>query len=385
MVHSPGNLPADIEDLPTRISWPMAFLVFTAAGLLRFTYLYLDDVTRSVPGTVVHRLIEEATGAYAALLFFPLVAAVERRFPLSSGRWRRNWVEHVATFVAYSITHTTLLAVSRAWLFPPLGQGTYDYGRMPTRYFMEAPQDVISYGAFVGVLTFLRVQRLLRQRELRSATIERDAAAAQLQVLSLRLQPHFLFNALNTISSVVYEDPVVADTMIGRLGDLLRQALRTHDRQQIAVRDELDTVHAYLSFVEARFGDRVHVALEVDPAANDVAIPAFLLQPLIENAVHHSTAIEQRGTSILIALSLAAERLTVVVENDVENVLQEPPRNGTGLGTTRARIRLLYGDAATFSALASNGRFRVQISFPATAASAIPPTNLTNAYAGADR
>jgi two-component system, LytTR family, sensor kinase len=383
MVSTPGT-PATVDDRPLRTSWPVVFLLFTGAGLLRFTYLYLDDVTRYVPGTAVPRLIEEATGAYAALLLFPAIAFVEQSFPLTLGRWRRHWMAHVTTFVAYSAVHTTLLAVSRILLFPLFGLGQYDYGRMPTRYFMEAPQDVISYGAFIGVLTFLRVQRLLRDRERRSAALERDAVTARLEALSLRLQPHFLFNALNTISSVVYDDPVAADTMIGRLGELLRQALRTSDRQEVPVHEELDTLRAYLTFIEARFGDRVRCTVDVDRNADDLAVPAFLLQPLVENAVRHGTSADYSDSSILISIKQVDTRLVVDVENDaIDSPLT--PRVGTGLGTTRDRLHLMYGDRATFDAAVRDGRFCVHITIPATPIAARPALEGTSAYASADR
>jgi hypothetical protein len=318
------------------------------------------------------------------MLLFPLVVAVERAFPLTRGRWRTRWPAHVGMFVAYSATHTTLLAMSRRWLFAILGLGVYDYGWMPARYLMESPQDLFSYCGFIGVLTFLRVQRLLRDKELRSAELERDAANARLEALSLRLQPHFLFNALNTIASTVYVDPVVADTMIGRLGDLLRQALRASNRHEIAVREELDTLDAYLTFVDARFGDRLHVVLKVDDAVRDLAIPAFLLQPLVENAVRHGTSLEYGSADILIALNRRGDELEVVVENTIDAAAQTSAQVGTGLGASRDRLELLYHRRATLETSSSSGRFRVRITLPASAAPA-PAGASPDLYARADR
>lgn len=362
------------DDRPVRISWPVVLAVFTAAGLLRFTYLYLDDVARGVPATLVHRLLEEATGAYAAMLLFPLIAAVERAKPLTDGRWRDRWLVHLASFVGYSAAHTTALAFSRRWLFSLLGLGAYDYGWMPARYLMEAPQDLISYCGFIGVLSFLRVQRSLRDRELRATALERDAATARLEALSLRLQPHFLFNALNTIASTVYVDPVVADTMIGRLGDLLRRALRASDRQEISVREELETLHAYIEFAEARFGDRLHCALSVDDSVQNLAIPALLLQPLVENAVRHGASLESGHSEILIQLKERAERLEIVVENDVDDA-PRAEHVGTGLGATRDRLKLLYRGKADLETATRDRRFRIRISIPASPAT-VMGTNL---------
>ncbi len=372
-----------VDDQPPRISWLAVVLLFTAAWGLRFAYFTLDDLTRARSGTVVRRLIEEGTGAYAAMALFPLIAAFEKRFPLSSGRWR-NWPWHLAGVLLFTPLHTGLMAISRWTIFPALGLGAYDYGKMPLRFFMEAPEDVFTYASVLCLLTFLRVQQDLRVREVRAAVLERDAANARLEALSLRLQPHFLFNALNTISSTVYDDPVAADEMIGRLGDLLRQALRTGDRQEIAVGDEIETLRAYLSFIDARFGDRVRVNLEIGEDVSRLAIPAFMLQPLVENAVRHGAAREFDTTTILVAISVSALSLRVVVDNETNSAAADVPRVGTGLGTTRDRLRLLYGAASSLETSNADGHFRVTILVPARQ---LPPTLSTRSeeHAGAHR
>ncbi|MEP7001434.1 MAG: histidine kinase [bacterium] len=375
---------ADDDDAP-RVRWRSAFVAYTALGVLRFTSFYLDDVTRSEPDTLVRRLLEESTGAYTALLLFPAVVAIERRFPLTLGRWRRVWPAHVAAFLGTSVVHTTLMAVSRTTLYPLLGHGAYDYGRMSVRYFMEASVDLIGYALVVGVLSALRIQERLRLRDVRAAALERDAATAQLRALSLQLQPHFLFNALNTISSTVYDNPVAADELIGRLGDLLRHALRTTERQEVTVSEELETLRAYLTFVDARFGDRVHVVLDVDQTTHELAVPAFLLQPLVENAVHHGAAREFGASSIHVVITRTVAELDIRIDNDVDATRTEPLQIGTGLGTTRDRLRLLYGSAATLATLVTDGQFSVRISMPARELAPRDDTSRIEEHAGAHR
>ena len=363
--------PAASADRAPEVNWRVAFLLFTLAGLLRFLYFYLDDITRGMQGTLVRRVLEESTGAYAALLLFPLIVAAERRYPLSADRWRANWPAHALTYLAFSAGHTTLLALSRRVLFPLAGHGAYDYGRMPARYFMESAEDVISYTVIVGILTFMRVQRYLRDREVRAATLERDAATARLEALSARLQPHFLFNALNTISSIVYDDPVAADDLIGRLGELLRRALRTSERQEVTLEQELDTLDAYLAFVEARFGDRVRCTLDAGPECGAMGVPPLLLQPLVENAVVHGAAAEFGSTDILIRIRCDGEDLEIRIENTVAGASPADWRAGTGLGTTRDRLRLSYGARASLDTVASDGSYRVTVRLPARPMSAV--------------
>lgn len=376
---------AELDDRPPHIRWPVVLALFAVATGLRFAYFYLDDLTRQLHGTLVPRILEEGTGNFASLVLFPIAVVLERYFPLDRGRWVKNAFLHVLGYIGYSVAHTTVIAGTRAVLFPALGLGHYDYGIMSVRYFMESAQDLFSYATFVGILTLVRVSGHLRAREVRTAELERDAARARLDALSLRLQPHFLFNALNTISSTVYDDPAAADELIGRLGDLLRHALRTSDRQEISVDEELDTLRAYLTFVDARFGDRLQCTIEVDPAAHALAVPSFLLQPLVENAVRHGSALEYKRVNIGISISQVGAQLVIVVDNDAAAAPADPARIGTGLGTTRDRLGLLYGEAASIATVAEDGRFRVTVRLPARPLSRLPEAGPVVEHAGAHR
>jgi len=360
------------SDVPPRLRLRWVFLLFGIATVARFGYFYLDDLTRQIPGTFLHRAIEEGTGNLASALLFPIAVLIERRYPLDRGRWRWSWIPHLGGFAVYSAAHTTLIAAMRAVVFPVAGMGSYDYGIMSFRFFMEGSQDLFSYTTFVGVITLLRVQQRLAEREARQAALERDAANARLEALSLRLQPHFLFNALNTISSTVYENPVAADELIGRLGELLRQALRTTERQEISLGEELETLDAYRALIEARFGDRVRFSLSVDDGARGLAVPAFLLQPLVENAVRHGMTIEFGEVEIDIRITVDGTRLRLIVENDTPQTTMRaeptPARMGTGLGATSDRLNLLYGTSASLDTALTANRFRVMISIPGRAA-----------------
>jgi LytS/YehU family sensor histidine kinase len=292
--------------------------------------------------------------------------------------------------VLYTVLHTTLLAVSRSIISPLVGLGHYDYGILSIRYLMEAGQDVVSYASFIAVLTLLRVHQRLQREQLHAAALARDAAEARLEALSLRLQPHFLFNALNTISSVVYDNPVAADTMIGHLGDLLRHALRTGNRAEISVAEELDVLRAYLAIVEARFGDRVQCDLAVDEAARSLAVPAFFLQPLVENAVRHGSAVEHAESRILVRITVDGASVRFVVENDIAAPTSTRGGSGTGLRTTAHRLRLLYADDQELAAgpTPDGRRFRVSARIPARPAPAAPSPAmafLELAHAGPDR
>jgi two-component system LytT family sensor kinase len=367
-----------------RFSFAIVFSAFSAIGLLRFTTFYLDDITRNVPNTLLMRIVEEGSGAYGALLIFPAIVMLERRFPLTGGRWRHNWPAHLGAFFAYSLLHTTIMWVSRVTILPALGHGAYDYGRMSTRYLMESPNDFFAYCGFLGTISLLRVMHAVRERDLRVAALARTAVESRLAALSTRLQPHFLFNALNTIASAVYDDPEAADAMIGHLGELRRHALRTSSQPEIPLHDELEVLQSYLAIVRARFGDRVEVELDVDPRAESLAVPALLLQPLVENAVRHGADVEY-ASAIRVRIALVGNELHIAVENEISVSDADETVAGTGLSTTRDRLRLLYGESHTFSAGAIGRRFEVTMSIPAREAAPLPAVSLPAVHARADR
>lgn len=201
------------------------FGYFTAIGLLFFGYRYVEYMVSREHVTPLDPLTNELfTGAWMAALLFPLVARFARRFPIERSNWTRRVPLHIGALLAYSFTHSSLLWAGRSVLYPLFGLGRYDYGIMKARYPMEFFHDVISYAVMVSIL-------YLFDRHVRAAQLEGKLAQARLEKLRLQLQPHFLFNAGNTISAAVYEDPRKADAMIAQLSNLLRRSISDADTQ----------------------------------------------------------------------------------------------------------------------------------------------------------
>src|SRR5262249_40523828 len=146
---------------------------------------------------------------------------------------------HIAGAVGFGAAATSLMWASRSLLFPLLGLGAYDYGRMPHRYFMEFPIQLIVYALMLGGVYM--ADRMARERvqQEQAARLEGELAKAHLETLKLRLQPHFLFNVLNTISCAVHEDPAAADEMLSHLAELLRHSLRPERGQEARLKEEL--------------------------------------------------------------------------------------------------------------------------------------------------
>jgi two-component system, LytTR family, sensor kinase len=333
-------------------SWVPFFLLFTAIGFFSFSYRYLDDLARGHAGTFPRRLLEEATGVYSVLLLLPLVLRFARVYLFEKKGWLRLAGKHVVGAVAFSAAHTTIMALSRHFLFPLVGQGPYDYGIMLYRYPMEFSNDLVSYTVFVTVFYFFERLRIAQAQQLAAAELQTKLAQAQLENLRLQLQPHFLFNTLNTISSVMYEDVRAADAMITQLGDLLRLTLRASRTHEIPLAEELEITRLYLDLMQKRFENKLCVTYSIDPSLNGLLVPQLILQPLLENSLRHG----MKSGSSAMELSIAAHRENgslILQVSDTGCGFGETDSlgvfgRGLGLSNIRDRLAHLYGERQQF-------------------------------------
>ena len=323
------------------------FGVFTVFGLSRFAYVWLDELARAHAGTPLPRLIEELTGAYAGALVFLVLVRVVPRFPLQRENWAQRLPAYLGLVVLLGLAHTTLMWGSRTLLFPLAGLGAYDYGIMRFRYPMEFAIQAPNIALMVALLHAWRRYRRTRERELEAARLEQELSRARLERLEAQLEPHFLFNTLNVISSLMYHDPARADRMLGRLSDLLRLTFQRSPEPEVTLAEELEWLGWYLQIMQLRFGDRLTLRQEIAPEALDLAVPRLLLQPLVENALKHGPARRAGAATVVIAVRREADRLFLSVEDDGPGVPDPTTAigNGVGLSNTAERLRALYGDA----------------------------------------
>lgn len=310
------------------------------AGLLKFWYLYFDDLARDRPNMFVHRALEEGTGFFAAAVLIPAIVWASRRLRFGEQRWWRIAPIHLGIAVVLSFFHTSLMAISRAIVFPLVGMGSYDYGEMRWRYPMEFSNFVVMYGIFITALTLFDYYRELRHRQIAAAELETRLAQAQLQNLQLQLQPHFLFNALNTISSVMYEDVRRADAILAQLSELLRRTLRRPNAQQVPLQEEIETARMYLRIMQERFGEDLRVEIAMDPDVAQVLVPQLLLQPLVENSIRHAAGTTPLQVTVR-AVRSEGDLLLRVSDNGPG---MQSSEKGIGLTNTAERLAALYGE-----------------------------------------
>jgi hypothetical protein len=181
-------------------------------------------------------------------------------------------------------------------------------------------------------------------------------ARARLESLRMQLQPHFLFNTLNTIAGLVHDEPDKADAMLVALSDLLRMNLETSSELELPLRRELESADRYLALMHARFEDRLRFHIDIDPDTNAALVPSFILQPLVENAVRHGLQPKSEGGTVKIRAWKDGGNLHVTVADDGVGLSDpETRREGIGLANTRARLRELYGAGATLDLRANGG------------------------------
>jgi LytS/YehU family sensor histidine kinase len=222
------------------------------------------------------------------------------------------------------------------------------------------------YWIIVSVVQALTYYRRSQERERTAVELEARLAQARLQALRMQLHPHFLFNTLNAISTLVHKDPKAADEMIGNLSELLRVALDTSDQEQVTLRQELDFLNRYLEIQQVRFGERLRVTRQIDAAALDAHVPALILQPLVENAIRHGIEPVAAPGSIAIVAQREGQMLHLTVRDSgagAANAKEHQP--GIGLTNTRARIQELYGtEARLLLNTASEGGWSVNLEIP---------------------
>lgn len=212
--------------------------------------------------------------------------------------------------------------------------------------------------------------RQLRERERHALELSARLAQAQLQTLRMQINPHFLFNSLNAVSSLMLKDVMAANKMISRLAEVLRMALDSSDQQEVPLEQEITFLRKYLEIEQIRFGDRLQLSIEIDPSTCQAIVPTLILQPLVENAIQHAIEPQTSAGQIQLSSSLQNGRLLLLVTDNGPGLktIENSPTSGPGrigLNNTQERLRKLYGEEQEF-ALRQNqeGGVTASISIP---------------------
>ena len=306
------------------------------------------------------------------ILLTPLIVWTSSTYTLERGAWRRSLPVHLAV-CALSFAVVGVFA----WLSPPspaLGRQDPTELRRSDREPRTTAFVILRritfqmpiFWGLVGVAHALRFYERTKTRERREAELEARLVQARLQALRMQLNPHFLFNTLNSIASLVHAQPQ-AEEMIEALSDLLRLTLKGPERQEVTLREELHFLDRYLLIEQIRFGDRLRVEKEVDVAALDALVPILVLQPLVENAVRYGIETQIAPGLIRITAEHDRDSLVLCVTDDGPGLAKTsaPLKEGVGLSNTRARLKELYADQAALELKSGvNGGFSARVQVP---------------------
>jgi len=281
----------------------------------------------------------------------PAVAWLAARWPFHGQHRLRHGLSHLAAGAIIAVAKAITDRMIFGWLF----------GVWPYLLFSTMALQLCIYLAIVAGAHMVQYYQQSRERD----QLEARLAQARLQLLNMQLQPHFLFNTLNTIAELVHDDAETADRMITDLSELLRRTMAIGTSSDVSLATELDLLALYLSLQSARFGDRLKVSMVIDDAARDARVPMLLLQPIVENAVRHGLARHVNAGAIKIVASRAASDLILEVTDDGPGVIDDGIHEGIGLANTRARLEALYPRAASLTlSNAQGGGARVSVRLP---------------------
>jgi len=303
-------------------------------------------------------------------LLSPIVLAIDRSLPFSSDQLRRRGFTHlvispVAAIVYIYLFHILMVSMGLDTLSHLRGWGLINYS-LHGIFFLWS---IMVYLLIVGVrqIDHYRYENTLNQ--LRIERLERNFSQARLNLLRAQLNPHFLFNTLNSISAQTESEPQTARTMIAHLGDLLRASLESTDGREITLQEEMNALDHYLAIQKLRFGDRLKIQTTLSPDVRNAMIPALLLQPLAENAIQHGLSKRPEGGTLRVIAGKSGNHLHIRVVDDGLGLPADwtpTSSNGLGLALTRERVIGMGGEqkGQFFISRCPNGGTEVKIAIP---------------------
>jgi two-component system, LytTR family, sensor kinase len=348
------------------------FLVATFLGVfsaLQAYRLMTLEVWKGAPPDFLRLLVLNLAYWYVPAGLTTVIFGFSHRFRLDTPRWPRALAAHATAALGFSVLHFAVLFGVRLALWPALTRSpSYNWMTFAQRQFLtNMDWALMTYSVIVGLSHALAYYREAQSRALRALQLEAQLSDARLRTLQAELHPHFLFNTLHAISTLVHTKPDLADRMISRLSDLLRLTFDRAGVNQVPLQQELEFLQKYLEIEQTRFQDRLTVRFEIEPETLDAEVPRLILQPLVENAIQHGIAPRSGPGLVQVASGREGGRLWLEVRDDGVGLnagARARLRSGIGLANTRDRLTCLYGDGHRLDFSDSGPGLSVRIDIP---------------------
>ena len=363
-------LAVEVAKPPSRVAvFLYAFAAATFFGAINAVQIIsVDNAQQSWSEAFAHALLLW----YLFLPIVPLAIALAQTLPAAPGHRLRNLCIHSLIALAVGAAHPYAYVLVYSLAMQPRWAIATARSLLPFLhywYMQDLLIAVLAYAMTVAATHAFLYYRSFQQGQLRTAQLQAQLANANLTALKMQLHPHFLFNALHSISALQMIDREAAQKMTVLLADFLRMTLRDLNRQEVPLRQEFEFLESYLAIEQMRFGSRLRFSVEAAPEILDAAVPQLILQPIVENAVRHGIAPYGCGGEIAVRAARETDRLLLTVQDSGPGILDDqlhtPSPSGLGLTNTRARLSQLYRTAQHLVLEnVAGGGFRVQIEIP---------------------
>ncbi len=321
--------------------WAIAFILWTVLAFLSAAGAHVYTASMGSPESWAQLLAWNITISFVWSLFTPPVYALARHFTFD----RNNWPRVLALHLAASISLTFLAATLIVWLEPFVTWTPQAHVPFPAHMLSRAFMDFQRYWYILLITQAISFYGKYRERELESSQLEAQLAHAQLEMLKAQLEPHFLFNTLNSIAALARNDGPAAENMTLQLADLLRFSLDAIGVHEVPLSREVTMLQKYIDIQQMRFRDRLQVEMDIAPNTLPAQVPNMILQPLVENAIKHGIGPRRAPGHIHIRTRQVFDELWMEISDDGLGLTcfgGVVPPEGVGLRNTRARLQQLY-------------------------------------------
>jgi two-component system LytT family sensor kinase len=370
---APGNRPWLI--------WVVSFGVWSVVALASGVTIYRLYRATGSPMTLTSALAMQFCQILTYAPLTPFAFAFATRYPIRRSNWIVRSLLYFAVGIVFTAVHVALQSMTpfgywdptyHEWRSAIWDSHTHAFGVqwsvLPEQFLTNLFNDISA--TFIPIALVAHVvsyTRTIRERELRAVQLEEQLAKTRLQVLKNQLQPHFLFNTMHSISSLMLTNVRAADRMMTRLGDLLRMSLESAGTQITTLSREIEFLNCYLEIEKVRFAERLTVIYDISPETLDAPVPNLLLQPLVDNAVKHGISKLAGGGEIRIAATSRSGQLKIEISDNGPGISNKGslPSSGLGLRITRERLQSLYGHDQSLELLSlPEGGTKAQVCIP---------------------
>lgn len=323
--------------------WAVGFVLWTLLAFLSAAGAHVYTASAGRPVSWSQLLTWNLSISFIWSLLTPLVYALSCRYTLDRSTWQEALPIHLLASIVLTLTGASAVVLLDPWITWTTEPRVPFLPHMLSRAFM----DLQRYWYVLLITQAVSYYGKYRERELHSLQLEAQLAQAQLEALKSQLEPHFLFNTLNSIAALARNDGAAAEHMTLQLADLLRASLDAAGVHEVTLNQELTFLHKYIDIQQTRFQDRLQVELDVDPVVLGVLVPNLILQPLVENAIRHGIAPRRAPGRIWIMIHRDPDDLWIHIRDNGVGLTRGRgfvPPEGVGIRNTRARLRQLYND-----------------------------------------